>query len=249
MIKIIRISPPIELTENVVRKKTALFKADPKNNHVWKESYIQRRLMEMSHNKCCYCECVLGIESNFMEIEHFHDKSHYPDEVVKWNNLLPSCKSCNGNKQAHDTIANPIVNPTIDEPKDHLAFRNYRYEGKDEMGNETKELLHLNDTEKKCMPRFLVCNELLQKVEDFVVDVQSINSLSKTQEKNRMKRKVTELLEACQSNCEYTAIKATTLGTNPDYATLVREMKAKGLWTPTLDSLDASMRSYMFDVV
>ena len=249
MIKIQRISAPPELTPDVVNAKTMLFKADPKHNHVWKEKYIENRLMEMSNNKCCYCECVLGKESNFMEVEHFHDKSNFPDEVVNWDNLLPSCKHCNGSKHTHNTILNPIVNPTIDNPQNHLAFRNFRYEGKDKKGIETKDALHLNDSEKKCMPRFLVCNELTQKLEDFLGDIQYININSPTQVKNRMMGKVKELLEACQCDREYTAIKATTIVNNPDYLTLINEMRARGLWIQSLIDLDSSMRNYVLDVI
>ena len=249
MIKIQRLPAPSELSPEIIAYKTALFKANPKHNPVWKEPYIEKQLMKMSHNKCCYCECILGEESNYMEVEHFHDKNQYPDEVVVWENLLPSCKSCNGSKHNHDTIADPIVNPAINDPKEHLAFRNYRYEGKDTMGIETRDALHLNDSEKKCLPRFRVCNELIQKLEDFVIDVKTINHNSQTQAKNRMIRKVKELLEACQCDREYTAIKATTLVNNPDYTILMNEMKKRGLWIPDLANLDKSMRSYVMDLI
>lgn len=251
MIKIQRLPAPIELTDEVVRIKTAFFKADPKKNHVWKESYIEEQLMRMSHEKCCYCECKLGEESKYMEVEHFHDKDDYPDEVVVWENLLPCCKTCNGNKSNHDTIADPIVNPSVDDPKDYLGFHDFRYKGMDPglIGKETIEALHLNDFEKKCLPRYRVCSELLQKVEDLLDDVVNIQPSSTTREKNKMKRKVSELLEACQEDKEYTAIKATTMKNSPDYNSLINEMKSRGLWTPVLDELHASMSSFALDKV
>lgn len=88
MIHIDRGDAPSELTEDVVHSKTAAFKADPKKV-VWRDKYIVEALMNMSHNKCAYCECKLGEESKYMEVEHFHDKKDFPDEVVLWNNLLP----------------------------------------------------------------------------------------------------------------------------------------------------------------
>ena len=35
-----------------------------------------------------------------MEVEHFHPKSLYPNEVISWENLLPICKRCNSSKGA-----------------------------------------------------------------------------------------------------------------------------------------------------
>lgn len=249
MIKIQRLPAPIELTDEVVRTKTELFKIDPQKNHVWKESYIEEQLMRMSHNKCCYCECKLGEESKYMEVEHFHDKDDYPDEVVAWDNLLPSCKTCNGNKSNHDTLANPIVNPSVDDPKDYLGFCNFRYKGKDAglIGKETIEALHLNDSEKRCLPRYKVCCELLQKVEDLLDEIVNIQPESTTRAKNKMNRKVSELLEACQEDQEYTAIKATTMINSLDYTGLIQEMKSRGLWTSNLDELHFSMKSYALD--
>lgn len=248
MIKFQRIVAPAELTPQVVADKTALFMADPSRT-VWKEPYIEKRLMQMSHGKCCYCECELGKESNYMEVEHFHHKDKYKNEVVVWDNLLPACRACNGNKGVHDTVAAPIVNPTIDEPKDHLGFRTFRYKWKTAVGKETVVLLDLNNTEKRCKPRFSICNELISKVEDFLESIQNVTSASRTQEKNRMKNKVRELLEACQCNREYTAMKATTIVNNIDYTALVSEMKSRGLWTQDLEDLDAQMRSYALDML
>ncbi len=248
MIKIQRIAAPAELTPQVVTDKTALYIADPTKS-VWKEPYIEQRLIAMTHGKCCYCECELGKESNYMEVEHFHHKDKYKNEVLIWDNLLPACRSCNGNKGAHDTITDPIVNPTVDDPKVHLGFRAFRYKWKTGVGKETVVSLDLNDTEKRCKPRFSVCNELVSKVEDFLEAIQSVTPVSRTQEKNRMRNKVRELLEACQCDREYTAMKATTIVNNADYTSLVLEMKTRGLWTQDLDDLDAKMRSYALDML
>lgn len=247
MIMIQRLPAPLELTHAVVAEKTARFKSDPKQ-HVWKEPYIESRLVEMSHNKCCYCECTLGVESKYMEVEHFHDKHQYPDEVVVWENLLPSCKTCNGKKGTHDTYASPIVDPSINNPKDYLAFNEYFYKGKNPVGLETINALHLNDIERRCVPRFKVCAELLRKVEQLLDRIQNISPTSSTSAKNKMRNDVVELLEACQCDREYTAIKATKLGNDTDYIELINKMKLIGLWTPELSNLDSEMRRYMLDI-
>lgn len=245
MIRIQRLSAPEQLTEEVIADKTALFKADPQKNKVWKEPYIEDRLLEMSHGKCCYCECALDKESNYMEVEHFHDKHDYPDEVVKWENLLPSCKACNVRKGRHDTVADPIVNPSSDDPREHLFFRNCRYKGKDAKGTETINALNLNDSEKRCVLRYRVSNALLSKVEDLYEKAVNITLATGTRVKNKLINDVSELLEACQADRDYTAIKATVIGTCEEYAMLVSEMKAKGMWNQMHEDLDRTMRNYI----
>lgn len=117
------------------------------------------------------------------------------------------------------------------------------------MGKETVVSLDLNDTVKRCRPRFSVCNELVSKVEDFLEAIQKVTPASRTQEKNRMMNKVRELLEACQCDREYTAMKATTIVNNADYLSLVSEMKSRRLWRQDLDDLDTKMRSYALDML
>lgn len=248
MIKIQRLPAPAELTSEVVAEKTAIYKVDSEK-HVWKEPYIKSSLLEMSHRKCCYCEVMLEEESRYMEVEHFHDKHDYPDEVVKWDNLLPSCKTCNDNKGTHDTIADPIVDPSVVDPRDYLGFRDYAYKEKNSVGKETYVTLGLNDTEKHCVPRYRVCKEMKDKVEGFIERVQNLTPITRTQVKNKLRNDVVELLEACQCDREYTAIKATMMVNNPDYLTLINEMKVQRLWTPVLDNLDRQMRAFVMDLL
>src|SRR5437868_15151041 len=93
MIRLTRPPSPAELTQQVQQELTALFKADGKV--VWDRGFIKDTLRLMSSGKCSYCECSLGEESKYLEVEHFADKHSYPDQVVDWLNLLPACKHCN----------------------------------------------------------------------------------------------------------------------------------------------------------
>lgn len=248
MIKIDRLPAPEELTPEVVASKTAKFKADPTKS-VWKEPYIEAQLLRMSHYKCCYCECMIGEESKYMEVEHFHDKGKYPDEVVVWNNLLPSCRACNGSKHTHDTIASPIVNPTTDIPYAHLAFKNFRYKAKDHKGEETIEALNLNDAENKCLPRFRICNELNEQIEAILNKLNVITVGSRTQDINRLKNNVVRLLQECQCDRAYTAIKASMVLSNPDYSAIVLELKARKWWLPIMEELNVKMQSNVLDLL
>ncbi|OQY54394.1 MAG: hypothetical protein DRR08_10845 [Candidatus Parabeggiatoa sp. nov. 2] len=101
MIRLQPIGKLNKLTDDVVQELTTCYVTN--GTSVWKKPYIIRALLKMSSDKCCYCECNVTEESNYLEVEHFQPKSLYPDKVVVWDNLLPSCKRCNGTKRDHDT--------------------------------------------------------------------------------------------------------------------------------------------------
>ena len=248
MISIKRTSPPPELTQEVVAKKVAKFKAT--NSHVWNEQYIKDALSGMSHNKCCYCECELNIEGQYMEVEHFHDKKQYPDEVVDWNNLLPSCKRCNGHKSTHDTVSEPIVNPTLDCPQDHMLLKHcVRFRAKDIMGQKTIDVLYLNDQDKLVLPRFHVYLALTEKLEEFWELAQAIVSGREvgTHCNRKLQNGMMSLLQYCQPDMAYTAVKVTTVLTEDCYDKIKRSMVQLNLWTEELASLEATMLPCKYD--
>src|SRR5690554_3867131 len=109
MIKLTRGAKPVELTLAIEKELTDEFKKTGAS--VWRKDYITNGLLAYSNNKCAYCECDITEESKYLEVEHFHHKDSYPDEVVQWENLLPSCKKCNATKSSHDTYVEPIINP------------------------------------------------------------------------------------------------------------------------------------------
>ena len=114
MIKLTLIQKPIELTDEVERQLVSEFKTN--GTSVWKKPYIENALLQMTHGKCAYSEQFVNQKSSYMEIDHFKYKDKYKDEVVRWGNLLPSCKKCNTTKHNHDVVLEPIVNPLVDEP-------------------------------------------------------------------------------------------------------------------------------------
>jgi uncharacterized protein (TIGR02646 family) len=120
MIKLQAVAKPLQLTNEKVKQLTAEYKQSEKA--VWKKTYITQTLLLMSFDKCCFCETKLNEESKYLEVEHFHPKSLYPDEVVSWTNLLPICKRCNGKKWNHDTKLEPIIHPVKDNPKKIIAY-------------------------------------------------------------------------------------------------------------------------------
>lgn len=87
----------------------------------YRHKEIQSALSESSFGKCAFCECIPS-ESGYLEVEHFAPKSIYYQLAFDWDNLLPVCRICNEAKSSHDTIIEPIVNPSKEDPKSFFDF-------------------------------------------------------------------------------------------------------------------------------
>ena len=120
MIKLNRPPKPIYLSPEKELELVEKFKES--GSAVWKAADITEPLLEASSKKCAYCECRLQEADSYMEVEHFRHKDEYADNVVDWENLLPSCKRCNTKKGTHDVVREPIVNPFDETPGDHLQL-------------------------------------------------------------------------------------------------------------------------------
>ncbi|WP_261841746.1 hypothetical protein [Aliamphritea ceti] len=235
MIKLIRASRPAFLSDSKVLELTGVYKEESLS--VWNKEQIKTPLLASSDGKCAYCECLLTSESNYMEVEHFEDKKHNPDKVVEWENLLPSCKKCNGTKSTHDVIKEPIVNPYIDDPKEHLYMRSYRFRGKTIKGNNTIEVTDLNHSKRLVLSRF----EIGEKIDDLLDtswDRYIVFTEKKdTRSRNRLISIVEGLLEECQPKAGYAASTATNLLNDSKFIDLVLAMKGQNIWTKELNEL------------
>ena len=163
MIRLHPVPRPAKLTDDKVKELTERYQREQKS--VWNEKFIKDALLELSHGKCCYCECRVDSEGSYLEVEHFHPKSLYLQEVMVWENLLPACRRCNSHKSNHDTKQAPIVHPVQDIPSDHLSLKNYRMYGKTQLGDQTIEVLDLNDRESLVEKRFEIGDRLLTDLE------------------------------------------------------------------------------------
>lgn len=235
MIKLTRENKPTYLSDEKVLELTSKFKTT--KSAVWNNEHIKVPLLKSSHGKCAYCECPLTSESNYMEVEHFEDKNHNEDKVVIWENLLPSCKKCNGSKGTHNVIHEPIVNPYVDEPKDHLSLRLYRFRGKTDKGNNTIEVTNLNHHLRLVLSRF----EIGEKIDELVDMAWERYNLfierRDTRSRNRLINIVEGLLQECQPKASYSASTATNLLTDSKFIELVSVMEAEGLWVDELERL------------
>lgn len=227
MIKLTKGAPPEKLTEKFVQEGTANFKKT--KTSVWNVQWLKDALLNLSHKKCAYCEMNLERESKYMEVEHFRDKSRYPDDVLKWENLLPSCKHCNGHKSAHDVVAEPIINPFVDVPKEHIYLKSYLYKPKDELGRSTIDVLDLNDCTRLVMARCELGTQLNKLLEERLDEIK--NGLTKKGAKNRFQNKMRGLMRMCLIEAEYAAVCATELMESDEYQCIVERMKKLGIWS------------------
>lgn len=236
MIKINKSPQPVELTNDLIVKLTEEYKSTGKS--VWKKPYIEKALLESSFSKCAYCECKLDVESKYMEVEHYYDKHTHPDQVVLWDNLLPSCKRCNGRKHKHNTLTNPIVNPATMDPKEHLQIKYYRLIGKTPIGNETINVLLLNDTRKVIYPRFEISQLIHEKIEELCEKCKDYKGGKKsTRLRNKIVQTTKNILEEASPQAEYAATVASDILSDHNFTIIVDILKEEDLWDPELEQL------------
>lgn len=228
MIKLQRGDKPEYLTKTKEEELTDAFKKD-NTKQVWKHKKIGEYLLKSSSYKCAYCECKLQTQDSYMQVEHFKDKDTYPDEVVNWDNLLPSCARCNRKKWTLDVVVQPIINPYIDNPKLHLCQQAFRLYSKSTKGETSITKLFLNDDERVVYPRFVASNEMGKQLAELISDT---SDLGKT------RNGVTRLLLACQANQPYSAFIACALHSNNDYEILKQLLISNNVWDADLIELD-----------
>ena len=211
-----------------------------KKKSVWKKDYITRPLLEMSHNKCAYSEIKLNQESTYMEVEHFKHKDQYPEDVVNWNNLLPSCKKCNTTKGTVDMAIYPIVNPVFDNPSDHLYVKGFRFHYKDDKGKRTIKLVALNDIEHFVKPRFECAQYVLDRLLlnfDMLKKADAIDSSASISA-------IKTILESCGPHSVYSAVIATYLLYEcPDINAMYSYLKDNGLWDSEFERINNILKS------
>lgn len=247
MIKLNRYFTPTYLTPQVVQNLTEEFKQHETN--VWNHEEIKDALLKLSHYKCAYCECDLSKESKYMEVEHFEDKKNNPNKVVKWDNLLPSCKRCNGSKSTHDVLTDPIINPFISDPRQHLTLKLYRFKGLDNIGINTIDVIDLNHTTRATIKRFEIGNAILENLEHVKDSLRNFIDNPITRRKNKVISQIEKLLLEAQPQSEYAATAATILQNESPFPAIKSEFQALGLWNDDLETLDNISKSIAFNTI
>ncbi len=240
MIKLNYVPKPIRLTDEFVEELTELYKNKDKN--VWNKPFIKEQLIEMSANKCCYCECNVAEESKYMEVEHFFPKSIYPDLVIKWTNLLPSCKRCNGSKGNHDTGTEPIIHPVENIPSEHLTFKLYRLYGKSTLGKTTIDVLKLNDRTRLVLKRALIGDELIEQLDNLQDELENY-LIDFTPKKQRKIAKILKnLMLLAIPSSEYSATMATVLLHNESYKIIKSALTQYRLWDDSFKEVEEQIK-------
>ncbi|WP_072052982.1 HNH endonuclease [Hymenobacter terrenus] len=245
MIRLYRRETPLILTPAFVLAGTNKYKQT--GEPVWNIDELKECLHRLSNNKCAYCECNVNEESKYMEVEHFEDKHDNPDKVLEWENLLPSCKKCNGSKSTHDVIAEPIINPFTVDPKIHLKIKNYRFKHKTIIGKTTIDVVNLNDSDRAVAKRYAIGEAMHKNIVMAEERLSSFKDKGTTIWKNKLQTIVRELLNECQPESSYAATCATLLHTDETYLHVKDEMNRLGLWTNTHDLLHSISSHLVMD--
>lgn len=235
MIKITKGVKPKYLTDLKEKELVDKFKMDGKS--VWNITSIKKALLKSSNNKCAYCECSLDEESKYMEIDHFKHKELYPDLVVEWDNLIPSCKRCNRSKWDHDVSIKPIINPYKDIPKNHLYVYNMRIIGKDDLGKDTVRVLQLNDSNRVVRSRAKLVFHVDDKIStlfDIVCDYEKTMNKDMRREINTQ---INGILTECQPDKQYSYVMSSTTINNKQFQQIISKLQALGEWDTDMDSM------------
>lgn len=248
MIRLNAIAAPKKLTDKKAKELTQLYKQTGKA--VWQKPYIKEALLALSHNKCCYCEDNVTEGSNYMEIEHFYPKSLYPDKVVDWTNLLPSCKRCNMAKGAHDVGTEAIINPVETTPSEHLSFQDYRLYGKTTLGTSTIRVVNLNHRNRLVTRRYKLSllleerlNSLLELTQRYATD-----ESKSIQRKNRIIGTLAILMAEATPQFDYSATAATILLNDSSYQQIKMLFQQNDLWTVVFEGLEKQVQGCKLDL-
>lgn|GEM_PF-6292368 len=99
--------------------------------------------------------------TNYGQVEHYKPKgrAEFAHLAFSWENLLWACGRCNGPKSTQRNHSAPLLDPTVDEPNDHLRWHEAQLVHVTARGEYTITLLDLNG--RKNLQRFeLRCDHL-----------------------------------------------------------------------------------------
>ncbi len=152
MHKIERNEPPEGLEEKLINfnNKDNIQPEDIKNawqsftNSKLKKQNLEQ-LNKMFKGCCAYCEGICE-STSYLEIEHFRPKSIYPKLMFDYNNMNISCEKCN--KKKKEKFDERLINPTVDNPQEHLKFETYLLVPIDERGMITIDIFDINNSSR-----------------------------------------------------------------------------------------------------
>jgi len=166
----------------------------------YRNQNIKDPLFESSLQKCAFCEIKPG-ESGNIEVEHYAPKSLHPELAFEWLNFLPACRKCNGSKDDHDTVKEPIVNPYDTDPEEVFHYKDIRIAANDnqhkEVGKLTINVCGLNSV-RLMKPRADVLVSLHDFSESIESAIEYYEEADTDRKKANRKRKIREALETIE---------------------------------------------------
>ena len=105
-----------------INEQGAYSKVENKYKIKYNTDSVNKALDDMYGDFCCYCEGRITV-TGYKRIEHRKPRSKFPELCYEWSNLHTSCEVCNGNKSELWSSDNPIIDPSEDNPKEHLEFK------------------------------------------------------------------------------------------------------------------------------
>lgn len=136
-----------KLSKKVRTSKEAIRQWDAKSPAAFQNIRATLESMATGRARCMYCE-----DSQGTDIEHFYPKKQYPRRAFRWDNYLLACSHCNSNlKREQFPLVRrqpSLLNPTIDDPSEHLAFlpTTGEFAAVGRKGRPSIEIFGLNDT-------------------------------------------------------------------------------------------------------
>ncbi len=109
----------------------------------YRRADVKEALEQMYDGRCCYCESQIGV-TDYEHIEHLRPKTRFPELWFDWENLHWACPKCNIAKSSKWNDEHPIVDPTVDNPAEHLSFDSAIVFPKSKRGDTTIEHAQLN---------------------------------------------------------------------------------------------------------
>ena len=87
---------------------------------------IWQHLNQMQQQRCAYCERPIKNENRDHHIEHFRQRSRYPEGTFAWSNLFGSCNfktSCGKHKDSVPIYPpEELIKPDVEDPEYFLLF-------------------------------------------------------------------------------------------------------------------------------
>ena len=94
---------------------------------------------------CAYCEGKFD-DTSYAQIDHFKPKSLFPELCFDYNNMNYSCEKCNNYKS--NKFNEKLINPSEENPEEHLKFEKVYFTSLDENGEITLNLLGINNEDR-----------------------------------------------------------------------------------------------------